>query len=57
MLGMKWEPPSYTQTKIPFIPLEKEIDALIAGCGKKVAASLQLINETGMRIGETWRLR
>lgn len=46
------------QTKeIPFIPLEKEIDALIAGCGKKVAASLQLLKETGMRIGEAWRLR
>lgn len=58
MLGMSWEPPNYTQTKeIPFIPLEKEIDALIAGCGKKVAASLQLIKETGMRISEAWRLR
>ncbi|KPV62902.1 MAG: Phage integrase family protein [Candidatus Bathyarchaeota archaeon BA2] len=37
--------------------MEKEIDALIAGCGKRVAASLQLIKETGMRIGEAWRLR
>ena len=37
--------------------MEKEINSLIAGCGKKVAASLQLIKETGMRIGEAWRLR
>ena len=58
MLGMSWEPPSYTQTReLPFIPLEKEIDALIAGCGKKVAASLQLLKETAMRIGEAWQLR
>lgn len=46
------------QTKqLSFIPLEKEIDVLIAGCGKKVAASLQLIKETGIRIGEARRLR
>ncbi len=58
MLGIRWDPPRYMLTKeLPFIPLEKEIDALIAGCGKKVAASLQLIKETGMRIGEAWRLR
>jgi integrase len=37
--------------------LEKEIDALIIGCGKKVAASLKLLKETGMRIGEAWQLR
>jgi len=34
----------------------KEIDALIAGCGKKVATSLQLLKETGMRIGEARNL-
>lgn len=43
--------------QLPFIPLEKEIDELIAGCGKKVAVSLQLLKETGMRIGEAWKLR
>ena len=36
---------------------EKEVDALIAGCGRKVAASLQVIKETGMRIGEVRLLR
>ena len=42
--------------KLPFVRHEKEIDALIAGCGKKVATSLQLLKETGRRIGEAWSL-
>lgn len=38
--------------KIPeFISTEKEIDALRAGCGRKTAAILQTLKETGMRIG------
>ena len=58
MLGIRWKPPRYKRVgELPFIPLEREIDALIAGCGRKVAASLQLIKETGMRIGEVWQLR
>ena len=57
MEGLTWEPPRYKQReKLPFIPLEKEIDALIAGCGKKAATTLQLLKETGMRIGEAWKL-
>jgi len=52
-----WTQPSYAFTrKIPFIPLESEIDALIAGSGKKTATILQLIKETGMRVGEARRL-
>lgn len=55
---IRWEIPNYRQVqKLPFIPLESEIDALIAGCGKKTAVVLQLIKETGMRIGEVWRLK
>ncbi len=57
MVGLSWKPPRYKPTqKLPFIPHEKEIDALVAGCGKKVATSLQLLKETGMRIGEAWNL-
>ena len=40
------------------MPTEEEINGLIAGCGTKTATLLQLIKETGMRIGEclglTW---
>jgi integrase len=57
MEGINWKPPKYKPTqKLPFVPHEKEIDDLIAGCGKKVATSLQLLKETGMRIGESWNL-
>lgn len=41
----------------PFIPTEAEIDALIAGCGKKMATTLQLLKETAMRIGEARSLK
>ncbi len=57
MLGQKWEPPICKVTrKIPFIPTEQEIDALVAGCGKKTAAFLQLLKETAMRAGEANKL-
>ncbi|MEM3880868.1 MAG: tyrosine-type recombinase/integrase [Candidatus Bathyarchaeia archaeon] len=57
--GKSWTLPKYKGTqKIPeFIPTEQEIDALIAGCGKKTAAILQVIKETGMRIGECLSLK
>jgi integrase len=52
MIGGKWDPPVYKNVKkIPFIPTEQEIDQLIAGCGPKTAAFLQLLKETGMRAG------
>ena len=43
--------------KQPFIPLETEIDQLIAGCGKKTATFLQTLKETGARCGEVARLK
>lgn len=50
---IQWNPPKYVGTsKLPFVPLESEIDALIAYCGKKTSTILQLLKETGMRIGE-----
>jgi integrase len=58
LIGRTWEPPIYVATRtIPFIPTEAEIDALIAGCGKKMATKLQLIKETAMRSGEAKRLK
>ncbi|MEM2975834.1 MAG: tyrosine-type recombinase/integrase [Candidatus Bathyarchaeia archaeon] len=57
--GLIWEKPKcpITDQKIPFIPTEQEIDALIAGCGKKVSTFLQLLKETAMRAGEAKRLQ
>jgi prophage maintenance system killer protein len=38
MNGKQWQRPTITITrKLPFIPLEREIDDLIAGSGKKTA--------------------
>ena len=49
----KW---STRTNKLPWIPLEKEIDALIAGCSRKIACFLQVLKETWCRCGEAWRL-
>jgi integrase/predicted RNA-binding Zn-ribbon protein involved in translation (DUF1610 family) len=57
--GKKWEPPRYRyRQKLPeFLPTEEEIDQLKAGCGNKTGTILQLIKETGMRIGECLSLK
>lgn len=58
MINRTWEPPRYKRVrKLPFIPTENEVDQIIAGCGRKTATVLQLLKETGMRIGEAWRLK
>jgi integrase len=49
----KWNPPRYTSNaKLPFIPTEEEIDALISGSAKTISTALQTLKETAMRIGE-----
>ena len=58
MTGGTWDPPRYkASSKLPFIPKEEELDALIAGCGPKTSTFLQLLKETGMRAGEAHKLR
>ena len=58
-LGLSWEKPKcYVERKLPsFIPLESEIDALIAGSNKRLACFLQILKETAMRAGEAFRLK
>jgi len=52
-MELSWTPPNYTvPERLPFIPTEEEIDALIASCGTLTATVLQALKETGMRIGE-----
>lgn len=56
--GLSWEPPIYKPDyEIPFIPTESEIDQLIAGSGKTMAALLQLLKETAIRIGEACKIK
>ena len=49
--GLKAENlPKYNREyPLPFIPLEKEVDALISGCGRKTSTLLQLLKETAFR--------
>jgi len=57
-IGVTWEKPRYRAVrKFPFIPHEREIDDLIAGCNKLVAIFLQIIKETGARAGEVFNLK
>jgi integrase len=58
MQGGTWVPPiCQVSRRLPFIPLEREIDDLIAGCGKKTATFLLVLKETAMRAGEALRLK
>ncbi len=58
MVDGTWVPPIYSRIeKIPFIPKEEEIDALIASCSLKASALLQTLKETAARVGEAWALK
>jgi integrase len=58
MKGIQWTKPRYRNNEsIPFVPKEKEIDALIAGTSKKISITLQALKETGFRIGELWKCK
>jgi integrase len=53
--GLSWTRPTYKQCdRLPFVPHESEIDALICGCNRKTATLLRLLKETAMRLGEAW---
>ena len=57
-IGKTWTAPKYyPEEKIYFIPTETEIDQLIASAGKTLAPLLQMLKETGARIGELARLQ
>jgi len=56
--GVTWEKPKCkTERKNPFIPRQEEINDLIAGSPQTVATLLQLLRETGARVGEALRLK
>jgi hypothetical protein len=51
MKGIQWTIPQYKRNEtLPFVPTEKEIDALINGTAKKMSTALQALKETGFRI-------
>ncbi|MCS7096709.1 MAG: site-specific integrase [Nitrososphaerota archaeon] len=56
--GIQWDKPRCkVGQKLPFIPTEQELDALIAGSGSKTSVLLQLLKETAMRAGEAMKLK
>ncbi|KPJ88254.1 MAG: hypothetical protein AMS17_06100, partial [Spirochaetes bacterium DG_61] len=58
MFGLSWKPPIYRHREtMPFIPLEEEIDQLIACCGRVTATFLQGLKETGADPGEFIAIR
>jgi integrase len=58
MKNIQWTPPQYKRDEtLPFIPTEKEIEALINGTGNKTSTALQTLKETGFRIGELWNCK
>jgi integrase len=58
-LGLKWKKPTYkAESRIPYIPTEQEIDQLINSAhAHKTAAYLQLLKETGARLGEALKIK
>jgi integrase len=56
-LGKTWTPPKYTKEHgLPFIPTEEEIDTLISAGSPRTATRLQILKETGARVGELDKL-
>ena len=57
-IGIPFIAPKYKiSQKLPFIPLESEIDALIVSSPKRLATALQMLKEIPIRIGEALQLR
>ncbi len=55
---LPFEKPIYRAVKkLPFVPTESEVDALVAGCGKKTSCFLQMLKDTGARPGEAFALK
>jgi integrase len=55
--GLTWVKPKFTREDKPiFIPLESELNQLIARPRLKMSSFLQLLKETGVDSGEAWKL-
>jgi integrase/recombinase XerD len=57
VFGGTWKKPRYTRDrKVPYLATSKQLDVLIGGANKKLAAYLMVLRQTGMRAGEAFRL-
>ncbi|HSV49499.1 MAG TPA: site-specific integrase [Candidatus Acidoferrales bacterium] len=58
IFDIPWEPLKVDyEPAEPFIPLESELDQIIAACGKVTAAFLQVLKDTGARCGEAKQIK
>jgi integrase len=56
--GLAWDKPKFVREDKPFfLPVESELDGLIANTRHKMSTFLQLLKETGIEPGEAWKLR
>jgi integrase len=57
-IGIAFRSPKYRiNPKIPFIPSDAQVDALIAASPRRLAALLQILKETGISVGEALSLK
>jgi integrase len=55
---LTWERPRYKAVETqPYMPKEREINDIIAGCGKEIALFVQIGKDTGARAGEIYQLQ
>jgi integrase len=55
--GLSWVKPKFTREDKPiFLPLETELDQLIANTREKLSVFLQVLKETGVDPGEAWKI-
>jgi len=58
MHGLSWNPPHYkVRDKLPFIPLESELNQLIVSTGRKMSIFLHGLKETAADPGELFALK
>jgi integrase len=56
--GLSWTKPKFTRIDVPiYVPLESELDSLIANSKLRLSTFLQLLKETGVDSGEAWLLK
>ncbi|MEM3770308.1 MAG: tyrosine-type recombinase/integrase, partial [Candidatus Bathyarchaeia archaeon] len=56
--GLPFIKPNYRRVKkLPYVPLENEVDMLVSALPKRLSVFCQFIKETGARPGEAWNIK
>jgi integrase len=58
MIGLAWVEPRYhAESKLPFLPYEKEVDSLISALSPTLSTLTRTLKETGARVGEAIQIQ